>query len=97
MPSKSATQRSCDKGHTYYKSSDCPVCPICEAQKPQTYTLWIGIAAPARRALASKGITHVDLLCQYTETEILKLHGMGKSTIPILKKSLEKAGKDFKK
>ena len=97
MPQKTATQRTCDKGHVYYKSSNCPVCPVCEANKPITYTLWLGLSAPARRALASNGITNVNVLSQYSEEEILALHGMGKSSIPLLKKALEIAGKDFNK
>ena len=97
MPKMTATQRTCDKGHIYFKSSNCPVCPVCEANKPISYTLWIGLSAPARRALASKGITNVNVLSQFTEAEILELHGMGKSSIPLLKKALVIAGKNFNK
>lgn len=97
MPQLKSSPRTCDKGHIFYKSSNCPVCPVCEAGKPINYTLWIGLAAPARRALASKGITNVNILSQFTEEEILALHGMGKSSIPLLKKALVIAGKDFRK
>ena len=97
MPKMTATQRTCDKGHIYYKSSNCPVCPVCEANKPISYTLWIGLSAPARRALASKGITNVNVLSQFTEAEVLELHGIGKSSLPLLKKALVTAGKDFHK
>lgn len=27
------TLRTCKKGHRYYKSSDCPVCPACEKER----------------------------------------------------------------
>ncbi|ASU35392.1 hypothetical protein MuYL_3507 [Mucilaginibacter xinganensis] len=27
---------TCNKGHSYYKSSECPTCPVCERQlKPE--------------------------------------------------------------
>jgi hypothetical protein len=29
------TLRICDKGHQYYKSSDCPICPVCEVKRNQ--------------------------------------------------------------
>ena len=25
--------RTCKKGHQYYKSSECPTCPVCEEEK----------------------------------------------------------------
>lgn len=55
------------------------------------------LGAPARRALENKGITTVQQLSKYAEAEILKLHGMGKSSIPKLKEALEKEGLLFKK
>ncbi len=27
------TLRTCEKGHEYYKSSDCPTCPTCEKER----------------------------------------------------------------
>jgi hypothetical protein len=36
-------------------------------------------------------------LAKYSETDILTLHGMGKSSIPKLKTALTEAGLDFKK
>jgi hypothetical protein len=93
---KTGVLRTCPKGHTYYKSSDCPVCPICETErKPETGFLST-LGAPARRALENKGIKTVKQLSQYTEKEILSLHGMGKSTIPKLKDALESAGLKFR-
>jgi predicted RecB family nuclease len=93
---KTGELRTCPKGHKYYKSSDCPVCPICEAEgKPETGFLSI-LGAPARRALENKGIKTVKQLSQYSEKEILALHGMGKSTIPKLKDALESARLKFR-
>ncbi len=27
------TLRTCEQGHEYYKSSDCPTCPVCEKRE----------------------------------------------------------------
>jgi hypothetical protein len=35
-------------------------------------------------------------LAKYPEKEILKFHGMGKSSLPILKKALDQQGLSFK-
>jgi len=85
----------CSEGHKYYKSSDCPTCPICEQErKPKDGFLSL-IPAPARRALENKGIFTLDELAQFTEKEILKLHGMGPGSMPKLRKALEDAGLSF--
>jgi DNA-directed RNA polymerase alpha subunit len=88
--------RICSKGHKYFKSSDCPVCPICEAEKKPKTGFLSTLGAPARRALENQGIKSVSQLSQYTEKEILKLHGMGKTTIPKLKDALKAEGLTFK-
>ncbi|WJE15173.1 RNA polymerase alpha subunit C-terminal domain-containing protein [Halobacillus sp. ACCC02827] len=89
-------QRTCEKGHRYYKSSDCPTCPTCESErKPETGFLSI-LAAPARRALENNGITSLETLSAYREEEILKFHGMGPSSIPKLKDALKEKGLAFK-
>lgn len=88
--------KTCNKGHKYYKSSDCPACPICEEEhKPKDDFLSI-LGAPARRALENNGITTLEQLSKYTEKEILSLHGMGKSTIPKLQKLLSGNGLSFR-
>ena len=87
--------RICDNGHRYYKSSDCPVCPVCEAQrKPEGGFLSL-LSAPARRALESNGIKTPEDLAAYTEGELLKLHGFGAASLPTLRAELEKAGLSF--
>jgi hypothetical protein len=50
----------CSKGHRFYKSSDCPTCPVCEK-------------------------------------EILELHGVGKTSIPILLNALASKELTFRK
>lgn len=85
-------QRTCKNGHRYTKSSTCPVCPVCEAKrKPETGFLSL-VSAPARRALENAGITSLSILSAYTETELLKLHGIGKTSIPKLRAALMENG-----
>jgi hypothetical protein len=87
--------RTCLQGHKFYKSSDCPTCPVCEAEKNKAFFVKTG--APARRALQASGIDSVQKLSKYSEKEILALHGVGKTTIPGLKKVLQENRLDFKK
>jgi len=89
--------RVCSSGHQYYKSSDCPVCPFCEAEKKPDTGFLSKISAPARRALEAAGINTLNKLSKYSEKELLKLHGMGPSTIPKLKKALKEKGLSFAK
>lgn len=91
------TLKVCDKGHKFYKSSDCPVCPYCEAERAPKEGFMATLAAPARRALENAGITSVQLLAQHTEKEILKLHGMGKASLPRLRLALKDEGLAFRK
>ena len=55
------------------------------------------LSAPARRALEKNGISTLEQLSNYSKKEVLKFHGMGKSSIPKLLSSLEKENLDFKK
>jgi predicted RecB family nuclease len=95
--SSKKTLKTCKNGHQFYKSSDCPTCPICENERKPKDNFLSLIGAPARRALENKGIKTVDQLSKYTEEEILSLHGMGPSSIPKLKKALAENGLSFKK
>jgi hypothetical protein len=55
MPTKQL--KICDGGHKFYKSSECPSCPICAAEdKPESSFLSL-LGAPARSALEQAGIT----------------------------------------
>ncbi|MCG3168121.1 MAG: hypothetical protein POELPBGB_03921 [Bacteroidia bacterium] len=91
------TLKTCKKGHQFYKSSDCPTCPICEEERKPKDSFLALIGAPARRALERESIKTIDDLAKYSEKEILSLHGMGKSTIPKLQKILSENGLAFKK
>lgn len=86
----------CKNGHQFYKSSDCPVCPICENERKPDDGFLSLLAAPARRALENAGIRSLEQLSKRTETEILSLHGMGPSSMPKLKKALAENGMRFK-
>lgn len=88
--------RTCSKGHEYYKSSDCPVCPICEQQRKPDNGFLSLLSAPARRALEHKGITSLQHLAKYSEKEILKFHGMGAASLPKLRVALKEKGLSFK-
>lgn len=90
------TKRICPNGHTFYKSSDCPACPTCEAENTPETGFLAELGAPARRALESQGITTLTALADYSEREILRLHGIGPASIPTLKKALERQGLAFK-
>ena len=89
MPAKRL--KTCDEGHKFYKSSDCPTCPICAAEnKPESGFLSL-LSGPARGALEYAGISTIARLSQYSEREILNLHGVGPKSIPTLRKALADA------
>jgi len=89
--------RICPKGHRYYKRSDCPTCPICEAERKSSAGFLSLLSAPAQRALEQGGITSLKRLSAFSEGEILALHGMGKHSIPFLRAALKKEGLSFRK
>lgn len=90
------TKRTCENGHTYYKTSDCSTCPICEQETKPSDGQFSKIAAPARRALQSKGITTASQLAKYSKKEVLSLHGMGKAALQTLEQILEENKLKFK-
>ena len=88
--------RVCPNGHQYNKTSDCPTCPVCEAEsKPKEGFLAL-LSAPARRALENKHIISLEKLSEFSEKEILQLHGMGPSSIPKLRDALKAVGLNFR-
>lgn len=80
--------KTCENGHRFYKSSNCPVCPVCEKEQKGNNNFLSLLASPARRALENNGISNLEELSKYTEKEILSLHGIGKTSIPKLKEML---------
>jgi hypothetical protein len=97
MPTSKKNLRTCPQGHQYYKSSDCPTCPICEQERKPASGFLSELSAPARRALTGAGITTVRQLSQYSESDILALHGMGPGSIPKLRQALKAERLTFKK
>jgi len=64
--------KTCSKGHQFYKSSDCPTCPICEQERKPKDGFLALISAPARRTLENKDITTLEQLSKFSESEILQ-------------------------
>ncbi len=90
------TFRKCKNGHKFTKSSDCPVCPMCEKQRIPVSDFLTTIAAPARRALDREGISTLKILAKYSEGELLQLHGMGPTALSKLKSELRKKNLSFR-
>ena len=95
MTRSAKSLRVCSNGHSYYKSSDCPVCPLCEAERGPDEKSFSALSAPARRALENAGIKTCADLAKRTESEIMALHGMGPSSLPKLKAVLKSKGLKF--
>ncbi|WP_155590950.1 RNA polymerase alpha subunit C-terminal domain-containing protein [Lysinibacillus cavernae] len=88
--------RICEKGHTYYKSTDCRSCPTCDKENKPSSGFLSKLSSPARNALVHEGIDTLQKLSQYTEKDILKIHGIGPATLPSMRSSLEEEGLSFK-
>ena len=67
-----------------------------EPENKSSKTFLASLVAPARRALENEGVITLEKLANFSEKEILKLHGMGKSSIPKLKDALKEKGLMFK-
>jgi hypothetical protein len=70
-------KKICSRGHSFIKSSDCPVCPICESIENPKQGIFANIGAPGRRALTAAGIYTVEDLTKWSKKELLNLHGLG--------------------
>lgn len=95
---KSMPETTCPNGHVFTKTSECPVCPMCSKKEMMEKfgSNFPKIGAPAMRVLDSLGISKIDQLPNYSEAELLKLHGFGPKAIVLLKKALEQKNKSFK-
>jgi hypothetical protein len=89
--------KTCNKGHQFYKSSDCPACPFCDRENKPTEGFLSLLGSPARNSLMYHGIPTLEVLSKYTEKEILSLHGIGPVSLPTLRKALAEAGLSFRK
>ena len=56
----------------------------------------IKLGAPAMRALANAGYTHLEQLALVGENEVKKLHGIGPHALKLLELALQDKGLDFK-
>lgn len=54
------------------------------------------LSVPVKRALAVAEITSLEILAGYSEKEILALHGIGPSDLPILRATLKTVGLVFR-
>jgi DNA-directed RNA polymerase alpha subunit len=85
-------KKTCKFGHTFYKSSDCPTCPTCEKLKEPASGFLALLSNPARNALLHHGIDTIQKLSEFTEKEILKIHGKEKLLYQHSKKHLKNKG-----
>jgi DNA-directed RNA polymerase alpha subunit len=93
---KEKIKKTCKFGHIFYKSSDCLTCPTCEKLKNPASGFLALLSSPARNALLHHGIDTVQKLSEYSEKELLKMHGIGKASLPVFIKSLEEQGLTFR-
>ncbi len=89
-------RRTCPNGHVYNKTSDCPICPVCDNERAPKDGWLSQLSAPARRALETEGIADLKKLARWTEKEVLALHGMGPASLPKLREALAAEGLQFK-
>jgi hypothetical protein len=54
------------------------------------------LAAPARRALNGAGYTRLEDLTKVTESDVMKLHGMGPNAMRALRNALRERGLSFR-
>ena len=64
--------------------------------RPKTEsTLPAGLASPARRALAAAGISRLEQFAEFSELDLLGLHGMGPRAIDTIRRAMAKHGIRF--
>jgi hypothetical protein len=54
------------------------------------------LAAPARRALHGAGHTRLEDLTRVTESDVMRLHGMGANAMQVLRDALAERGLSFR-
>ena len=89
----------CKNGHTFEKTSACPVCPICSKEEMNNKfgEEFPQISAPAFRALDHAGITSLKDLTKFSEKQLLSLHGFGPKGLRILKETMKDKNLSFMK
>ncbi len=88
----------CKNGHTFEKTSDCPVCPICSSEELKTIFEegFPKIGAPASRALAGIGVKKLSDLTRFSKKQLIELHGFGPKALRILTEAIAKSKLSFK-
>lgn len=91
-------KKTCSNGHTFYKTTDCPTCPKCEALRIKSKGADLPkIGAPATRALGRIGVECLSQLVDHSENDLLALHGFGQKALGILKSELKSRGLSLRK
>ena len=54
------------------------------------------LAAPARRALQGASYTRLEDLTKVTESDVMRLHGMGPNAMQVLRNALSERGLSFR-
>lgn len=90
-------EKVCDKGHKFTKSSNCLTCPICAKEESESIYAngFPKVGSPALNALKHNGISPSDLP-EYSEEELLRIHGIGPKAIDIMRRYLNEKGQRFK-
>ena len=83
-------EKRCSEGHVFFKTTTCPVCPICEKTRIPIADFLSLFPAPARRALENHGVTSLERLVATPESELLSYHGFGPSSIKIVRRLILK-------
>lgn len=71
-------------------------CPTCDKENKPKNGFLSKLSSPARNSLVHEGIDTLKELSKYTEKEILKIHGIGPASLPILRMELEEERLSFK-
>ena len=74
-----------------------PEIPTRRIKRQEMYddTLPDGLSAPARRALTEAGCTTLTQVSQLSEAQVKRLHGIGPSTLVLLRLTLRANGMSF--
>lgn len=67
----------------------------CEQEHKSENEFLSQLSAPARGALEHNGITTLQQLSNFSEKEILKIHGIGPASLPTLRSALKEKGLSF--
>ena len=67
-----------------------------DSQPDSATTLPKGIGKPATRALAAVGVTRLDQITHFTESQLLAMHGVGPKAVGVIQAALASQGQAFK-